>query len=71
MHNEVELIRKRYAERTRDEITQRYSFIRPSVYLPVQERERALMRWIRKFEVEPLASRRVLEIGSFEGASTV
>jgi len=67
VHNEVELIRKRYAERTRDEITQRYSFVRPSVYLSVQERERALMRWIRKFEVEPLASRRVLEIGCGSG----
>lgn len=67
MHREVEQIQKRYAEREGEEVAQRYSFVRPAVYMTVQERERAILRWVRKFGIAPLASRSLLEIGCGSG----
>src|SRR3954464_6325276 len=63
MSSEVELIRERYARPAVPAIASRYDFANPAVYLAVQERERALLRWIATCGIAPLASRRVLEIG--------
>ena len=65
--DEIELIRKRYARREANCVSPRYAFVRPAVYLSVQERERALMRWIRDYGIEPIASRRLIEIGCGTG----
>ncbi len=64
---EIERMRKRYARREGEDVSQRYSFIRPPVYMSVQERERAFMRWIREFDIAPLSSRRLIEIGCGTG----
>src|ERR1051326_3265947 len=63
MPSEVELIRQRYARRAAPGVASRYDFAHPAVYLAVQERERALLRWVSSCGIAPLASRRLLEVG--------
>ena len=63
MPSEVDLIRERYARRAVNGIASRYDFAHPAVHLAVQERERALLRWIAACGIAPLASRRLLEVG--------
>ncbi|MEK7993894.1 MAG: class I SAM-dependent methyltransferase [Planctomycetota bacterium] len=44
-----------------------YSPLNPSVYLANQEKERAIIRWIRKCEMEPLATKTLLDVGCGDG----
>ena len=67
MLTEIERIRRSYAQRFGEEFAERYSFLSPAVYMSVQERERALLRWIRDCRLAPLAPRRLLEIGCGSG----
>ena len=67
MLSEVELIRERYSRRAVTAIAGQYDFVNPAVCLSVQERERALLQWIRYAGLAPLASRRLLEIGCGTG----
>lgn len=67
MQTETERIKRSYAKRSGQEFAERYSFLNPAVYMSVQERERALLRWIRDSRIAPLASRRLIEIGCGSG----
>ena len=67
MQTETERIQRSYAKRSGEGFAKRYSFLSPAVYMSVQERERALLRWIRDCGVAPLASRRLIEIGCGSG----
>jgi SAM-dependent methyltransferase len=66
MPSEVELIRERYARRAAPEVAARYDFSDPAVYLSVQERERALLRWMREAGIVP-SGQHLLEIGCGAG----
>jgi SAM-dependent methyltransferase len=67
MPTEVEQIKDRYARRAMAASHGRYDLVNPTVYMSVQERERALLRWIRDNRIAPLASRRLIEIGCGSG----
>jgi SAM-dependent methyltransferase len=64
---EPELIRERYARRNRAGKARLYDILDPWVLLPVQEKERALVRWVRACGIEPVGERRVLEVGCGTG----
>jgi SAM-dependent methyltransferase len=61
---ELSRIEKVYAERTR-----KYDPLDPAVYLARQERERALIRWARTCELEPLEQRRLIDLGCGTGSA--
>ena len=60
--DEIELIRERYARRD-DTVSGRYNYLSPAVQLSVQERQRALTRWLRANWRRPVCETRLLEIG--------
>ena len=60
---EVDRIVDRYKRRTHV----KYDVASPSVYMIRQEKQRALLRWIRKCNIAPICSKRVLEIGCGSG----
>jgi ubiquinone/menaquinone biosynthesis C-methylase UbiE len=64
---EIERIRERYARRARDDVTARYGPLEPAEYMSAQEKQRALIRWVRKFGIAPLEGRRLLEVGCGAG----
>jgi SAM-dependent methyltransferase len=64
--DEPELVRKRY-ERRLGRAERMWSGFAPAVYMPVQEKERAIIRWIGACGIEPLESRRLLEVGCGTG----
>lgn len=64
--DETELVRQRYRRR-KGGAEEMWSGFAPSVYLPVQEKERALIRWISRCGVEPVETRSLLEIGCGTG----
>lgn len=64
--DEPELVRRRY-ERRRGRAERMWSGFAPSVYMPVQEKERAIIRWITACGIEPLESRHLLEVGCGTG----
>lgn len=66
---EVEQIKDRYARRAMAARDGRYDLLNSAVYMTVQERERALLRWIRQSRLAPLASRRLLEVGCGSGVN--
>jgi SAM-dependent methyltransferase len=63
--DEVAEILKRYERRQPGDL---YHPLRADVYLPRQERERALLRWLRAAKLPPLAALRVLDVGCGRGA---
>jgi SAM-dependent methyltransferase len=63
MTSESQQIKERYSRRSLADFRGRYDFVNPAVYLSLQERERALICWIRECGIRPVRSRRVLEIG--------
>jgi SAM-dependent methyltransferase len=67
MPTELEQIKERYARRATTDSSFRYDLMNPAVYMSVQERERALIHWIRCCGIAPVASRRLLEIGCGSG----
>ncbi|MCL6576104.1 class I SAM-dependent methyltransferase [Kyrpidia sp.] len=66
--DEVLRIRQRYERREQIDHSL-YHPLDPSVYLAVQERERALIRWIHEARLLPVSERRVLEVGCGSGAN--
>ena len=67
--DEPERVRLRYERRKADISTSIYSPLEPSVYLGQQEKERALIRWIKQADLAPVDHRRVLEIGCGSGGN--
>src|SRR6266704_1468175 len=57
----------RYARRAGESVARLYEFLNPAEYMSSQERERALIRWIKRCNIQPLSERRVLEIGCGTG----
>jgi hypothetical protein len=64
---EVDEIRNRYSRRRRAHVDIIYSPFLASIYMPLQERERALIRWINRFGIAPVAHKRLIEIGCGTG----
>jgi SAM-dependent methyltransferase len=60
---------ERYARRDHALDAARYNPLNPAVYLAVQERERALIHLIREARLEPVADKRVLEVGCGAGGN--
>jgi SAM-dependent methyltransferase len=67
MNGEIERIKNSYRRRDGDERAQLYDPLRPEIYLAVQEKERALIRWIRRHSLSPVKEKYVLEIGCGRG----
>lgn len=67
--NEVEQVRLRYERRKQLSEAALYDVLCPSVYMAAQERERALIRWIRTCGIVPVAERRVIEVGCGDGGN--
>ena len=66
--SELEEIKSRY--RRREELpADRYSILRPEVYLIEQEKERSLIRWINRNNIAPLNNKKLLEIGCGNGGN--
>ena len=65
--NEVQNMRRRYARRKQIAAPWRYNILNPSVYMNLQERERALIRWIKRSSIAPVSDKRLLEIGCGAG----
>lgn len=63
-HDELSAIEQRYARRGHSE---RYSMLRPEVWLSVQERQRAMLRLFRDLGFTDLAPLRLLEVGCGAG----
>lgn len=66
MTSETEKITERYARREQVD-TDLYSPLSPSIYMALQEKERAIARLIREVGLAPVADKRVLEIGCGTG----
>ena len=64
---EVDAVRERYARRLSVHDPLRYSLLNESVLMSQQEKQRALVRWVRQCAIQPLASKRVLEVGCGSG----
>jgi SAM-dependent methyltransferase len=58
--SELDAVRQRYAHRSSGSL---YSLLQPYPLRIVQEKERALVRWIHECGIAPVETRRVLEIG--------
>lgn len=65
--SETDLIKNRYDKRRHSIHTDLYSFLRPDVYMTQQEKERALIAWLRDIGWQSLSDKRVLEIGCGSG----
>lgn len=68
---EVQKIAERYARRKQLPQDKLYDPLRPSVYLALQERQRAFIRCIKFAGLEPVKNRRVLEIGCGSGGNLI
>jgi ubiquinone/menaquinone biosynthesis C-methylase UbiE len=66
---EIDLIKERYEQRQNNRINDLYSRLLPSVYLSVQERQRAIIRILNKNNLAPVSERRVLEVGCGSGSN--
>ncbi len=66
---EVDAVRERYARRAANDDPLRYSLLNPSALLPLQEKQRALVRWVHQSGMQPLNAKRVLEIGCGSGST--
>jgi len=60
--SETERVRRRYANRASKGFPA-YDPLDPSVYLPAQELERALIRWINVCGLRPVGTKTLLEVG--------
>lgn len=65
-HHEPAAVAERYARRA---VTDRYSMLRPDVWLTVQERQRAMLRLFARLGWHSLADRRLLEVGCGSGGN--
>jgi SAM-dependent methyltransferase len=66
-HTEHEAMAERYARRAG--LEDRYSFLQPDVWQTVQERQRALIRLLRRHARRPLAELRAVEVGCGAGGN--
>lgn len=66
---EPERVRLRYERRKAAISMSIYNPLNPSVYMGQQEKERALIRWIREADLAPVEDRRLLEIGCGSGGN--
>lgn len=64
--SEVDEIRERYSRRKLLD-PKRYQFINNHVYLTEQERERTLIKWIKKCNILPVEEKTLLEVGCGNG----
>jgi ubiquinone/menaquinone biosynthesis C-methylase UbiE len=62
---EEERIRKAYSKRTRDEVL--YSWFNPAHLFMIQERERRLLRLLKRYGFASLKEKKILEIGCGTG----
>lgn len=69
MKNECDLIRERYEKRETALNHLRYNVLNPPVYMSMQEKERALIKWIYDAKIHPIENKRLLEIGCGTGAN--
>jgi len=67
--NEKDNIIARYERRKNLDETLLYSPLSPWVYMTLQEKERAIIRWINKSGIMPVNEKRVLEIGCGSGSN--
>lgn len=67
--DEAQQVVERYERRKKLDQASLYSPLKADVYMGVQEKERALVRWIDCAGLEPVGSRRVLEIGCGSGSN--
>lgn len=65
---EVEAIRRRYARRSAKDDSPPRALLVPADFLYRQEKERALIRWLRESKIDP-GEARVLEVGCGVGAN--
>jgi len=61
--DEVERIRRAYARREQESKPNLYSVFRAENFLAVQQRERAMLRYLQHSQMVPLEDKRVLDIG--------
>jgi SAM-dependent methyltransferase len=66
---EAELVAARYERRSQQNRSSLYNPLDPAVYMTVQERERALIRWIAAAGMSPVGTKSVLEIGCGSGSN--
>ncbi len=66
--DEVERIRQYYARREQQGKGALYEYSQPAEILEFQQRERALLGYLRRFGMMPLHDRRVLDVGCGSGA---
>ena len=66
MPNEPDAVAERYARRVVDD---RYSALRPQVWLTVQERQRAMLRMFNRAGLGDLSQLRLLEVGCGAGGN--
>jgi len=66
---ETERIRQRYDRRKSLKEVNLYSLLNASVYLTVQEKERAIISIINLFNIKPVQEKTVLEIGCGSGSN--
>ncbi|MDZ7831093.1 MAG: class I SAM-dependent methyltransferase [Desulfobacterales bacterium] len=69
MSREIDAVRARYDRRRQLPESSLYSPLNPSHYLCIQEKERALIRWIKTCGLAPVENRNVLEIGCGGGGN--
>ena len=62
-------MRERYARRSAAKKTSSYSPLHPYHFYSLQEKQRALLRWIKTCGLVPLESKRLLEIGCGHGSN--
>lgn len=66
---ECDEVRQRYNRRAMQNWAGIYSPLLPHSYLSMQEKERAIIRWINTCGIVPVENKRVLEIGCGSGAN--
>jgi ubiquinone/menaquinone biosynthesis C-methylase UbiE len=64
--HEIKNIKKRY-ERRKNISPDYYSYLNPAIYMGEQEKERALIKWIKYAELLPLENKKLIEIGAGTG----
>jgi len=57
----------RYERRLKEKDPGLYDLVNPDVCMTIQEKERALIHWIRKCGIQPVETKRVLDIGCGTG----
>ena len=66
---ETQLVKGRYSRRNNPSVTALYDPLNPAVYMGQQEKQRALVRWIKQSGLAPVMDKKVLEIGCGSGGN--